>query len=80
MARGLSIISVRKTWPQLVLLTDEELAVMHNSGRAKRNPEFVYGINKEKEARGIIGKLPTVRQTIQESDGPILNQEPEEVR
>lgn len=51
MARGLSITSVRKKYPQLQLMTDKELAEMHNSGRAKRDEDFVYGINKEKEAR-----------------------------
>lgn len=75
MARGLSIISVRKKYPQLALLTDKELAEMHNSGRAKRDPDFLYGISKEKEARGIIGKLSTVRQTVQESNGLVRNQE-----
>ena len=51
MPRGLSITSYRKKYMQLTALTDEELKEMHNSGKAKREPEFALALNKEIDHR-----------------------------
>lgn len=62
MPRGATIVTMRNKYPQLALMTDDELAVMHESGKAQRDHLFLYGINKEKEAR--LKKKMTEKQGI----------------
>lgn len=51
MPRAKSITSLRKQYIQLKLFSDEELETMKDSGRAKRDPEFVLALDKEKVQR-----------------------------
>ena len=51
MGRAKSIVSLRKKYVQLKLFTEEELESMKDSGKAKRDPEFIVALDKEKIQR-----------------------------